>query len=87
MTEEVKTYCSDVGVVYPRFHNSGTNRVGNDYGVLIAIGHSSDQVFSVLPQGEVLAVTLVTVDLNVLFTGVRIDEHKLQKWLNQLMQK
>ena len=70
-------YRSDVGVVDPFFHDHGHDRVCNYNGVLIAVGDSSDQVFTILPQCEILAVALIAIDCDVAFAGISIDKHKL----------
>lgn len=46
----------------------------NDNGVLVGPGHSLDEILAILPQCEVFTVTLITVNGDVLFTGIRVDE-------------
>ena len=56
--------------------------MGNDYGVLVATGDGSDKIFSVLPESQVFAVTLISIDSDVTFSRVSIHKDDLQNRLS-----
>ena len=65
-------------MVNPRLDDGSADRMGDDNGVFVAVGDSSDQVFTILPQCEILAVALIAIDCDVAFAGISIDKHKLE---------
>ena len=52
--------------------------MSDDNSVLVAVGDSSDQIFTILPQCQILAITLIAIDCDVAFTRIGIDKHKLR---------
>ena len=49
----------------------------NDDSILIIVGHSGDEIFTILPQSQVLAITLVSVQCDIPFARVRVDKNDL----------
>ena len=49
----------------------------NDDGILIIVGHSGDEIFTILPQSQVLAITLVSVQCDIPFARVCVDKNDL----------
>ena len=50
--------------------------MSDDNSVLVAVGDSSDQIFTILPQCQILAITLIAIDCDVAFTAVGSDENE-----------
>ena len=49
----------------------------DDDSILIIVGHSGDEIFAVMPQCKVLAITLVSVQCDIPFARVRVDKNDL----------
>lgn len=72
--ETSKENSGNVGVVNPLLEEDGSNGVDDNDGVLTGGGNGLDQVVTVVPESKVLAVTTVSVNINVSLTRVGRDE-------------
>jgi hypothetical protein len=65
---------SDILVIVPVVDQDRTNGMKHDDGVLAKACDVADNSLTTLPEGKVVAVTLVAVDDDVAFTGVGIGK-------------
>lgn len=59
------TDSSDIRVLNPRFKNERSNAVRNDDGVVILGGDGEDELISLMPSGQILPVTCVSINRNI----------------------
>ena len=66
-------------MINPRFNYGWSNRVNDNNSVLVVVSNSFDEGVGILPKGQVLPITFIPVDRDVLFARVRIDEDDLRR--------
>ena len=64
----------NVRVLVPVLDKDSTRAVDNNNGVLASIGNGVDELVAVAPKGQVVAVTLVALKVDVTFTALGVDK-------------
>lgn len=65
---------SDVGVLVPRVDEDGAHSVHDHDGVVAVLSDGVDDILPVLPEGEVVPVTLIAVHADETLTCIGVDE-------------
>lgn len=72
---------SNVGIVVPVCHDDWADAMDDNDGVVALGGDILDESVSILPDGQVVAITDVTVHRDVSFTGIGIDKYNGSAYL------
>lgn len=64
----------NIGVLMPVFDKDSTRAVDNNDGVLASVSNGVDELVAVAPEGQVVAVTLVALKVDVTLTALGVDK-------------